>query len=71
MLMAAIRYCLPCAQAVNEEAATKAVHEAFKHGINFFDIAPFYGAGDAENVHGCRMQLAMVAHHTAIHAIQS
>ena len=30
----------------------KAVDEAFKRGVNFFDVAPFYASGDAERVHG-------------------
>ena len=28
----------------------KAVDEAFKSGVNFFDVAPFYASGDAERV---------------------
>ncbi len=28
----------------------KAVDAAFKSGVNFFDVAPFYASGDAERV---------------------
>src|SRR5687767_14163115 len=32
----------------NEEEGRKAVHDAIEHGINFFDVAPFYGLTLAE-----------------------
>ncbi|RRB00931.1 aldo/keto reductase [Larkinella rosea] len=32
----------------NEEEGTRAVHAAIDHGINFFDVAPFYGDTLAE-----------------------
>ena len=37
-------------QTPDEAAAFQAVHDAFKQGINFFDVAPFYAAGKAEEV---------------------
>lgn len=37
-------------QSPDEDAAMKAVDEAFKSGVNFFDVAPFYASGDAERV---------------------
>ena len=37
-------------QSPDEDAAMKAVDEAFKRGVNFFDVAPFYASGDAERV---------------------
>lgn len=36
----------------NQDQAIQAVAEAFKAGINFFDVAPFYGGGDAEKLLG-------------------
>ncbi|KAK9819654.1 hypothetical protein WJX72_000807 [[Myrmecia] bisecta] len=36
----------------NEDAAIAAVQEAFRQGVNFFDVAPFYAAGDAEKLLG-------------------
>jgi L-galactose dehydrogenase len=36
----------------DEAAAFEAVQEAFKQGVNFFDVAPFYAAGDAEKLLG-------------------
>ena len=38
-------------QTPDEKAAFDAVQLAFKQGINFFDVAPFYAAGKAEEVH--------------------
>jgi predicted aldo/keto reductase-like oxidoreductase len=32
----------------DQEPCTAAVHDAFERGINFFDVAPSYGRGDAE-----------------------
>ncbi len=37
-------------QSPDEAAAMKAVDAAFKSGVNFFDVAPFYASGDAERV---------------------
>ena len=37
-------------QTPDEKLAFQAVQDAYKQGINFFDIAPFYGAGSAERV---------------------
>ncbi|KAL0040809.1 hypothetical protein WJX79_006107 [Trebouxia sp. C0005] len=36
----------------DEAAAMKAVDAAFKSGVNFFDVAPFYASGDAERLLG-------------------
>jgi len=38
-------------QTPDESAAFQAVQDAFKQGVNFFDVAPFYAAGKAEEVH--------------------
>jgi L-galactose dehydrogenase len=35
---------------LDEEQAVKAVHEAFKLGINFFDTSPYYGLTRSEKV---------------------
>ena len=35
-------------QTPDEKAAFAAVQDAFKEGVNFFDVAPFYAAGKAE-----------------------
>lgn len=32
----------------NEQEGTRAVHYALDHGVNLFDVAPFYGSGLAE-----------------------
>ena len=37
-------------QTPDEEAGLNAIVEAFKKGVNFYDTAPFYGAGSAERV---------------------
>lgn len=42
--------CLPLAQTPDEDAALKAIKLAFDNGVNFFDVAPFYAAGKAEEV---------------------
>lgn len=39
-----------CVQTPDEKAAFQAVQDAFKQGVNFFDVAPFYAAGKAEEV---------------------
>lgn len=36
----------------DEGAAFQAVQDAFKQGVNFFDVAPFYAAGKAEELLG-------------------
>ena len=36
----------------NEVEAIKVVHEAIKSGINYIDVAPWYGHGVAETVLG-------------------
>ncbi len=33
-----------------------AIKLAFDNGVNFFDVAPFYGAGDAERLLGRGLQ---------------
>lgn len=38
------------AQDADEQTAIETVHAAYKAGINFFDVSPFYGAGRAEQV---------------------
>lgn len=43
-------------QSPDETKAVAAVQEAFKSGVNFFDIAPFYASGDAERVSGIELQ---------------
>jgi L-galactose dehydrogenase len=35
---------------IDEEEGVRAVHEAFKRGINFFDTSPFYGGTKSETV---------------------
>ena len=32
----------------DQEPCTAAIHDAFERGVNFFDVAPSYGRGDAE-----------------------
>jgi len=41
---------LPELQTPDEDAGIAAVREAHRLGINFFDTAPFYGSGSAEQV---------------------
>ena len=41
----------------------KAVDEAFKSGVNFFDVAPFYASGDAERV--CKPVYILYEHQAA------
>ena len=36
----------------SQEEAIATVHSAYEHGINFFDLAPLYGRGEAETVMG-------------------
>ena len=52
-----IRCCLM--QSPDETAALAAVQEAFKSGVNFFDVAPFYASGDAERVRIFSLQAAL------------
>ena len=44
----AVRMCCAGAQDINEEEGVRAVHEAFKLGINYFDTSPFYGGTRSE-----------------------
>ena len=43
-------------QTPDEKLAFQAVQDAYKQGVNFFDVAPFYGAGSAERVR-CNMYM--------------
>lgn len=47
-----ISICMHCTllQTPDEDAALKAIKLAFDNGVNFFDVAPFYAAGKAEEV---------------------
>lgn len=36
----------------NDEESIKVVHHAIKSGINYIDVAPWYGHGKAETVLG-------------------
>jgi predicted aldo/keto reductase-like oxidoreductase len=40
----------------NQDECTKAIHNAFEQGINYFDVAPTYGDGDAEVKMGIGLQ---------------
>ena len=44
----------PTHQVIDEEEGVRAVHEAFKRGINFFDTSPFYGGTKSETVRASR-----------------
>lgn len=37
-------------QTPDEDAAIKAIKLAYDNGVNFFDVAPFYASGKAEEV---------------------
>lgn len=37
-------------QDIDEEEGVRAVHEAFRLGINYFDTSPFYGSTRSEQV---------------------
>lgn len=50
------RHELSLLQSPDETKAVAAVQEAFKSGVNFFDIAPFYASGDAERVRDSVLQ---------------
>ena len=39
-----------------QDEGTKAIHKAFEQGINYFDVAPSYGKGDAEIKMGIGLQ---------------
>ena len=39
-------------ESIDEEEGVRAVHEAVRCGINFFDVSPFYGDTRAESVLG-------------------
>jgi predicted oxidoreductase len=43
-------------QSPDETKAIAAIKKAFDYGVNFFDVAPFYGAGDAERLLGRGLQ---------------
>jgi aryl-alcohol dehydrogenase-like predicted oxidoreductase len=40
----------------DREECTKAIHKAFEQGINYYDVAPTYGDGDAEIKMGIGLQ---------------
>ena len=40
-------------QDIDEEEGVRAVHEAFRLGINYFDTSPFYGGTRSEQVSPC------------------
>ncbi|MBI2949921.1 MAG: aldo/keto reductase [Verrucomicrobia bacterium] len=40
----------------SQERCTAAVHEAFKRGVNYFDVAPAYANGECENKLGVALQ---------------
>src|SRR5215831_15004189 len=40
----------------DQEKGTAALHDAFKRGVNYFDVAPNYGNGDAEIKMGIGLQ---------------
>ncbi len=40
----------------DQERCTQALHRAFKLGVNYFDVAPAYGDGDAEVKMGIGLQ---------------
>lgn len=37
---------------MNQQSADRVVAEAVEHGVNYFDVAPFYGEGEAERTLG-------------------
>ena len=43
---------------MGQDAADRVVGEALAHGVNYFDVAPFYGGGEAEQ----KMGMALVRH---------
>ena len=40
----------------DQERCTAAIHDAFRRGVNYFDVAPAYGNGDAEVKMGIGLQ---------------
>ena len=50
ILRKALSFASVALQSPDETAALAAVQEAFKSGVNFFDVAPFYASGGAERV---------------------
>jgi predicted aldo/keto reductase-like oxidoreductase len=40
----------------DQEQGTKGLHDAFDRGVNYFDVAPAYGDGDAETKMGIGLQ---------------
>jgi len=46
----------------------QAVQDAYKQGVNFFDIAPFYGAGSAERVR-CSLRLPSTVLKTNVYSM--
>ena len=57
LLLQSVRTCV-AAQTPDEKEALAAIKEAYELGINFWDTAPFYGAGSAERVRPCRLAAA-------------
>lgn len=47
-------------QDIDEDEGVRAVHEAFKLGINYFDTSPFYGGTRSETVSGTRFKCFVV-----------
>ena len=47
-----------------EEDGIKAVHEAFRLGINFFDTSPLYGKTKSETVRKFKLLCTMCCRHT-------
>ena len=43
-------YVITDPQDIDEEEGVRAVHEAFRLGINYFDTSPFYGSTRSEQV---------------------
>jgi len=40
----------------DQDACTEAIHDAFRRGVNYFDVAPAYGKGDAETKMGIGLE---------------
>jgi aryl-alcohol dehydrogenase-like predicted oxidoreductase len=49
----------------SEEESVRAVHRALELGVNFFDVAPGYGAGKAEQVLGTALHIRNEPHSVA------
>ena len=41
---------------LEQEKCTKAIHDAFERGVNYFDVAPAYGQGRCETKMGVGLQ---------------